>query len=52
MCVCVCRSAVSGGRPSAGPLQTQAAASEVSDTGEAGEDAAGGAGAHQAAGSS
>lgn len=47
----MCRSTVSGGRPDAGPLQTQAAASEVGDVREAGEDAAGGAGGHQAAGS-
>lgn len=50
--VCVYRSAGRGGRPSAGSLQTQAAASEVSDAGEAGDDAAGSSGAHQAAGSS
>lgn len=50
-CVCVCRSAVSGGCPSAGPLQTQTPASEVGDAGEAGKDAAGGAGAREAAGS-
>lgn len=49
--MCVCRSAVGGGRPGAGPLQAQAAAFEVCDAGEAGEDAAGGAGAGPAAGS-
>lgn len=47
----ICRSAGGGGRPGAGPLQTQAAASEVGDSGEAGEDAAGGTGARQASGS-
>lgn len=49
-CACAGRSAVGGGRPGAGPLQTQAAASQIADAGEVGEDAAGGAGARQAAG--
>lgn len=43
----LCRSAVRGGRSHHGPVQTQTPASEVCDSGETGEDAAGSSGAHQ-----